>query len=104
MRCNMSLGAAQLVAAAVESHPGAGAASGRRAGPHCQCWPAQCVDMCCRALPSSLLLLSRAIMVPGQPAADVQDQDLDQLRSTLSSLPDKVIAGADLEKLAGAAE
>ena len=60
----------------------------------------------CRALPSSLLLLSRAFMVslPQKDADKGADKDMDQLKEALSSLPDKVIAEASLEKLTDAAE
>ena len=61
----------------------------------------QTCDAVCRALPSSLLLMSRALTVTAVTSAD---QDMDQLKSTLSSLPDKVIAEASLEKLSDAAE
>ena len=58
--------------------------------------------MICRALPSSLLLMSRALTVTA--GTSTTDQDMDQLKSTLSSLPDKVIAEASLDKLSDAAK
>lgn len=52
-----------------------------------------------RALPSSLLLLSRAFTVtqPGVVPMPRKDEHLDKLRETLSSLPDEVIEDVGLE-------
>lgn len=50
----------------------------------------------CRALPSSLLLLSRAFTVT-QPIEVQKAAEYDSLKDALSSLPNKAIAEASME-------
>ncbi|KAK9786798.1 hypothetical protein WJX73_003279 [Symbiochloris irregularis] len=50
-----------------------------------------------RALPSSLLLLSRAFTVTAPLAPSPQGREYDSLKDTLSSLPEKVIAEVSME-------
>ena len=52
----------------------------------------------CRALPSSLLLLSRAFTMTQPLSAEKKaSAEYDQLKETISSLPSKVITEASLE-------
>lgn len=56
-----------------------------------------CMLCFCRALPSSLLLLSRAFTMTQPLAEKKAGAEYDQLKETISSLPSKVITEASLE-------